>query len=282
MSRSGFQNASFTRKLNWGTMGVKKILYNFQMKCVKSKIVKKFASIKNKKNNLAQYGRPGSDGSSGLDENNATNAYDESNELDELDGLSVSNELDGLNEPYLSNGGLDGGNVHSDNGSDYNGSDNNGSDDNGSDSNGSDYNGSDDNGSDDNGPFENKVFQIEKVKSIFNLSRIDERLNFSRTLNKITKKVLKLIKLDDCFEDEVVLYGFRSKVTLVENKPCILGSTCRGTPVDGSNPEPDSTSDPGPGSEPGPNRIDRQSGEDFSSDGPPDCRVIRSNQCPAT
>ena len=30
-------------------------------------------------------------------------------------------------------------------------------------------------------------------------------------------------------------YGFRSKVTLVENKPCLLGSTCRGIPSPGDS-----------------------------------------------
>ncbi len=43
--------------------------------------------------------------------------------------------------------------------------------------------------------------------------------------------------MDDCFEGEEVKYGFRSTVTLLENSPCILGSTCKGVPVNVTNPE---------------------------------------------
>ena len=120
--------------------------------------------------------------------------------------------------------------------------------------------------------------------------------------------------MDDCFEDmQEPLYGFRTKVTLTENSPCELGVTCRGVPED--NPESTlnlSNNFVGPNgatiqessnyqnSYPMPesstssttesynshadgyneNYIERQTGEDFSSDGPPDCRVIFDpNQC---
>jgi hypothetical protein len=37
--------------------------------------------------------------------------------------------------------------------------------------------------------------------------------------------------MDDCYDDmEEPLYGFRTKVTLAENSPCTLGTTCRGSP----------------------------------------------------
>jgi hypothetical protein len=157
-----------------------------------------------------------------------------------------------------------------------------------------------------------KVFEFERFKSKFNLSRIEQKLNISGIVNGVKKKVLKLVQLDDCFEEEEFLYGFRSKVTLVEDQPCILGSTCRGSPQDlNSTSESDSNQKRR-------NEInssetfysddfefqlnwirklkllnrqdyqdyldykdyhdhrdqhDRQSGEDFTSDGPPDCRV---------
>lgn len=135
-----------------------------------------------------------------------------------------------------------------------------------------------------------KIFEIEKFRSNFNFSGIEQKLNISGKLNSVKKKFLKLVQLEDCFEEEEVKYGFRSKVTLVENSPCMLGSTCRGVPEDESrtqsnfihkelnfnsiweNPELELIrirSD----------YLDRQTGEGFSSDGPPDCRVIRSSQC---
>ena len=140
----------------------------------------------------------------------------------------------------------------------------------------------------------NVVFEsskiVEKFKSKFNFSRIEQKLNISGKLNSLKKKFLRLVQLEDCFEEEEVKYGFRSKVTLVENSPCILGSTCRGVPEGESRTQSNFIrkeldlnsiwdevdldlirirSD----------YLDRQTGEAFSSDGPPDCRVIQSNQC---
>ena len=117
--------------------------------------------------------------------------------------------------------------------------------------------------------------------------------------------------MDDCYSDmEEPLYGFRSKVVLTENSPCQLGSTCRGVPEDDltSQLNPDlqlSLQQQQNGQYYGSstfkqyqhndqnilqlpkqaeeqeeetdqyldNSIERQTGEDFSSDGPPDCRV---------
>ena len=144
--------------------------------------------------------------------------------------------------------------------------------------------------------------------------------------------ILKIIIL---YKNQV-LYGFRTKVALVENKPCTIGTTCRGQPEDlrqDQNPFPKGqnqfaqsqkqmrqelnqfTSDQNQitpdldqfikdpnwfstaeeissyeedqsslkakwfNQESRPILLDRQSGEEFQSDGPPDCRVIRT-QCP--
>jgi hypothetical protein len=79
--------------------------------------------------------------------------------------------------------------------------------------------------------------------------------------------------LDDCFDDlEEPSYGFRVKVTLVENSPCILGSTCRGPPTARSEEESwnDVSSD---AYYPTDDVIERQTGEEFFSEAPPDCRV---------
>jgi hypothetical protein len=163
-----------------------------------------------------------------------------------------------------------------------------------------------------------KVFEFERFKSKFNLSRIEQKLNISGIVNGVKKKVLKLVQLDDCFEEEEFLYGFRSKVTLVEDQPCILGSTCRGSPEDlnstlesNSNQKRRNKNDSSetfysddfefqlnwiqklkllnrqdnPDHQDNLNykdyqdyqdnrdHHDRQSGEDFTSDGPPDCRI---------
>jgi len=146
-----------------------------------------------------------------------------------------------------------------------------------------------------------RTIDIEKIKGKFIFGRIKQKLNISSNLNLmkniVKKKILRLLKLENCFEEEEVKYGFRTKVTLVENSPCIIGSTCRGIPVSLSrsesdfiqkelelnlnqdeptlnwyeeNPDFDSVND---------NYFDRQTGEEFSSDGPPDCRVIPSTQC---
>ena len=74
---------------------------------------------------------------------------------------------------------------------------------------------------------------------------------------------------------------------MVENSPCILGSTCRGEP----EPELETmtnesiiiqneTDDDDDLIENYSDNIDRQTGEDFSSDGPAECRVVRTSQCP--
>jgi hypothetical protein len=136
-----------------------------------------------------------------------------------------------------------------------------------------------------------RTIDTEKIKSKFIFGRIKQKLNISSNLNLmkniVKKKILRLLKLENCFEEEEVKYGFRTKVTLVENSPCILGSTCRGFPVGRSrsesdfirkelelnlnqdeltsdlyedNPDFDSIDD---------NYFDRQTGEEFSSDGPP-------------
>ena len=102
--------------------------------------------------------------------------------------------------------------------------------------------------------------------------------------------------MDDCFEDmDEPMYGFRSKVMLTENSPCELGVTCRGVPEDDSDttygnygtgysyqdgsyiPESSTRDSYDSLVE---NEVERQTGEDFSSDGPPDCRVtFDPNQC---
>ena len=118
--------------------------------------------------------------------------------------------------------------------------------------------------------------------------------------------------MDDCYSDmDEPLYGFRSKIVLTENSPCELGVTCRGVPED-LNPDLQSSlqqqqlnSQYYVGSSMQlqqqqqnaqyygssslqqqqnvqyfDNSIERQTGEDFSSDGPPDCRVtFDPSQC---
>jgi hypothetical protein len=109
------------------------------------------------------------------------------------------------------------------------------------------------------------------------------------------------------------LYGFRSKIVLTENSPCELGVTCRGVPED-LNPdlqsslqqqqqlnsqyyvgssmqlqqqqqnaqyyESSSLQQQQQNVQYFDNSIERQTGEDFSSDGPPDCRVtFDPSQC---
>jgi hypothetical protein len=63
-------------------------------------------------------------------------------------------------------------------------------------------------------------------------------------------------------------YGFRCRIRLAENQPCVLGQTCRGFPddEDGLNNSQDYLED-------------RQTGEQFSSDGPLDCRVKSTGNC---
>ena len=123
--------------------------------------------------------------------------------------------------------------------------------------------------------------------------------------------------MDDCYSDmDEPLYGFRSKIVLTENSPCELGVTCRGVPEDlnadlksslqqqqqqqqlnlqyygGSSLQQqqqqqrnsqyyDSSSlQQQQNVQYFDNSIERQTGEDFSSDGPPDCRVtFDPSQC---
>ncbi len=64
---------------------------------------------------------------------------------------------------------------------------------------------------------------------------------------------------DDCFDDiDEPLYGWRVRVTLKENEPCVLNSTCI---VSTSNSF--ATNFP----------TERQTGESFTSAAPPDCRL---------
>jgi len=95
---------------------------------------------------------------------------------------------------------------------------------------------------------------------------------YSNYDNNIRQK-RKVDSLDDCFDDlEEPTYGFRAKVTLAENSPCILGSTCRGNPDFAKrSSDDDIISDENFPSE---DVLDeRQTGEEFFSEGPPDCRV---------
>jgi hypothetical protein len=78
--------------------------------------------------------------------------------------------------------------------------------------------------------------------------------------------------LDDCFDDvSEPLYGFRVQVMLKEDEPCVLNETCLTsdgqlpTNVTLSSQEDDSSS-----------FHSRQTGEEFSSDAPPDCRTSNS------
>ena len=71
------------------------------------------------------------------------------------------------------------------------------------------------------------------------------------------------------------LYGFVSQVMLVEDEPCELGITCTengdkiGSGNDQNNLTPDTNFDFHN------NNVDRQTGEEFSSDGPARCRASR-------
>ena len=84
--------------------------------------------------------------------------------------------------------------------------------------------------------------------------------------------------MDDCIEGmEEPLYGFRTRITLVDNEPCTLGVTCRDDPTGSFNPTSTFLS----------NYVDfssqllrRQAGEEFSSDAPPDCRVSFNSVAP--
>ena len=97
--------------------------------------------------------------------------------------------------------------------------------------------------------------------------------NYYSNYNNNIQQKRKVDSLDDCFDDlEEPTYGFRAKVTLAENSPCILGSTCRGNPDFAKRSfEDDIKTDENFPSE---DVLDeRQTGEEFFSEGPPDCRV---------
>jgi hypothetical protein len=65
-----------------------------------------------------------------------------------------------------------------------------------------------------------KCVKTKIAKKIFK-----NKVKTSQIGNGLKKKV----QLGDCFEEEEeFLYGFRTKVTLFEDQPCILGSTCKG------------------------------------------------------
>ena len=70
-------------------------------------------------------------------------------------------------------------------------------------------------------------------------------------------------------------YGFRTRVTLVENQSCILDVTCTATgdKINVALARSDSSENHG--------FAKRQSGEEFRSDAPPECRAIRdrNNAC---
>ena len=130
-------------------------------------------------------------------------------------------------------------------------------------------------------PRHSEYYNFDAFKQKLNLSHSTSKFNISG----VKKKVLKLVDLDldDCFEVEEEKYGFRSNITLAQNSRCILGSTCRGEPE--PNPEPETMATESGFSQ---NEmliqnylehLERQSGEEFSSDGPPDCRVFQSSQC---
>ncbi len=151
------------------------------------------------------------------------------------------------------------------------------------------------------------VLEFENFQSKLNLIPNQQKLNMSRVVTEVKKKVLKLLQLEDCFEEEEFLYGFRSKVTLIEDQPCILVSTCKGSPQDlnsnlKSNSEFPLNQDykdydhytdlkdyngyqdyqdyqDYKDYKDYQDLYDRQTGEGFSSDGPPNCRVSQTDQC---
>ena len=93
------------------------------------------------------------------------------------------------------------------------------------------------------------------------------------------------MRYDECFPGvQEPLYGFKVKVTIAENSPCTLGATCRGDPSSSLNFGTVSNLISGRAGEDynylqdtidfeDPNNLDRQTGEDFFSEAPPDCRV---------
>ncbi len=103
------------------------------------------------------------------------------------------------------------------------------------------------------------------------VAKID--LSYYNDNNYYLRHKREVDSLDDCFDDlEEPTYGFRAKVSLVENSPCILGSTCRGSPTSDYF---SARSDEGSWHNyyPTDDAIERQTGEEFFSEAPPDCRL---------
>lgn len=73
-------------------------------------------------------------------------------------------------------------------------------------------------------------FYINRFQDTFNVTRIQEDLNVTGIQKQLFRTAVRLSKLEECFEEETIKYGFRSIITLVENSTCILGKTCRGSP----------------------------------------------------
>lgn len=101
---------------------------------------------------------------------------------------------------------------------------------------------------------------------------IDYSYNYDNNYNNNIRRKREIDSLDDCFDDlEEPLYGFRVQVTLAENSPCILGSTCRVNPDFAKRSSDDDIDDEYFSSE---DVLDeRQTGEEFRSEGSPDCRT---------
>jgi len=80
--------------------------------------------------------------------------------------------------------------------------------------------------------------------------------------------------IDDCVEGvEEPLYGFRVKVKVIEDQPCILGKTCTGTLETYKKQEEVSSDVVATHSLNYPGFSERQTGENFASDAAPDCRI---------
>ena len=96
---------------------------------------------------------------------------------------------------------------------------------------------------------------------------IIQKRRSSVTHNRQMRVTKMQIFAKNCFPEPK--YGFRTKVTLVDNKSCVIGSSCDNTTI--SDNSYDFRRHPGylPTNE----FTRRQTGEEFSSDGPPDCRV---------
>merc|ERR1712008_83384 len=80
--------------------------------------------------------------------------------------------------------------------------------------------------------------------------------------------------IDDCVDGvEEPLYGFRVKVKVIEDQPCILGKTCTGTLETYEKQEEIPSDFVATHSLNYPGLSERQTGENFASDAAPDCRI---------